>query len=241
MTSISFKTAFAATIVASAALASTSASALTLNTTGLKANATLQFSVEAFGASTAAGVKFAPLGNTAKVGDVVATEAAGTLSVPVFDLPVTKADIAIGWDLSITPTSGDSSGAALRLTTPDQGGDAVLANFVVDFVGKTVYADLIDVFLKTTEKRIPLYSFVEYKPKTISFKGLVLNQRAYLGTLVFAPSVIDKLADALLIAPVLRPGLATAKWGTINIEVTSYKRPNKITNAPYTLEKVPAL
>lgn len=241
MTSISFKTAFAATIVASAALASTSASALVLNTTGLKANATLQFSVEAFGAATAAGVKFAPLGNTTQLANVVATEPAGTLSVAVFALPVTKADVAIGWDLSIKPTSGQSSGAALRLSTPEAGGDAVLANFDVDFVGKVVYADLMDVYLQTTEKRVPVYSFDEVKPQVISFKGFVLNQKSYLGNLVFVPSVIDKLAEALLINPVLRPGLASAKWGTINVEVTSYKRPNKITNTPYTLDKVPAL
>jgi hypothetical protein len=235
----SIKFAFASTLVAVATLGATSASALTLNTTGLKANAVLQFSVAASGSTKAAGVTITNAGNVTKLADAAAVDGQGKpTTVPVFNLPVTKVDVSIGSKLNIIPNYGLSSGAALRLGTPDLGGDAVLANFRVDFKTKIVSADLIDVFEKTTKAAIPLYSFEEVKPQVVSLKGLVLNQKNYLGKLVFVPSVIDPLGNALLIDPVLRAALSELDWGTINVEVTSYKRSPSISDKAFTLANV---
>jgi hypothetical protein len=230
----SIKFAFTSTLVAVATLGATSASALTLNTTGLKANAVLQFSVAAAGSTKAAGVTITNAGNATKLADATVDSS----KVPVFNLPVTKVDVSIGSKLNIIPNYGLSTGAALRLGTPDLGGDAVLANFRVDFKTKIVSADLIDVFEKTTKAAIPLYTFEEVKPQVVSLKGLVLNQKNYLGKLVFVPSVIDPLGNALLIDPVLRTALATLDWGTINVEVTSFKRSPAISDKAFTLANV---
>lgn len=227
----SFKFAISSMMVAVGLAAATSASALTLNTTGLKANATFQLSTQAYGSSTAAGVTFAPAGTTT----AGAVDAAGN---PSYIMPVTKATVAIGWDLSIKATYGESSGAALRLGTPATGGDAVLANFAIDYANKKVIADLIDVYEKTTVSKMPLYTFDVTVPEVISLKGFVLNQSSTIGNLKFTPQAEAGLAQALLIDDVLRASLAVIDWGTIKAVVTSYKRPNKISNAPFTLADV---
>jgi len=226
------KFAISSSLLAVAALGSTSASALTLNTTGLKANAVLQFSLEAYGSSSAAGVSFAKGGTITDLPAATVTDSKGNpATVPVFNLPVTKVDVSIGSSLNIVPNYGLSTGAALHLTTKD-GGDAYLANFKVDFKAKTITADLIDAYLKTVE------TFVEVKPQVVSLKGLVLNEKNYLGKLVFTPTVIPKLAGALLISDGLIPALAGLDWGTINVEVTSYKRSPAVSDKAFTLANI---
>ncbi|HEX5371118.1 MAG TPA: hypothetical protein VFW84_00130 [Aquabacterium sp.] len=225
-----FSTKFSLGSIALAAglLASTAASALTLNTTDLKANATFAFSTQAFGSATAAGVTVAAAGNTTRG----ANTAEGN---PSFILPVTKAIVTIGWDLKIRTQSGESSGAALRLETPSLGGVGALANFNIDYTKNIVYCDIIDAFLGTTDAKVALYNGKIVSPEVISLKGFVLNQRSVLGNLIFTPEAAQKVGDVLLIDEVLRASLATIDWGTIEAVVTSYKRPNKISNAPFTL------
>jgi len=232
------KFAISSSLLAVAALGSTSASALTLNTTGLKANAVLQFSLEAYGSSSAAGVSFAKGGTITDLPAATVTDSKGNpATVPVFNLPVTKVDVSIGSSLNIVPNYGLSTGAALHLTTKD-GGDAYLANFKVDFKAKTITADLIDAYLKTVETAVPLYTFVEVKPQVVSLKGLVLNEKNYLGKMVFSPTIIPKLAGALLISDGLIPALAGLDWGTINVEVTSYKRSPAVSDKAFTLANI---
>jgi hypothetical protein len=108
----------------------------------------------------------------------------------------------------------------------------------VDFKAKTITADLIDAYLKTVETAVPLYTFVEVKPQVVSLKGLVLNEKNYLGKLVFTPTVIPKLAGALLISDGLIPALAGLDWGTINVEVTSYKRSPAVSDKAFTLANI---
>jgi hypothetical protein len=235
----SIKFAFASSIVAVAALGATSASALTLNTTGLKANAALVFSPDASGAMKAANVTYTNAGTATKLPDVDAKDNKGNpIKVGSFNLPVTKVDVSIGSSLNIIPNYGLSNGAALRFATPNLGGDAILANFNVNFKTKTITADLIDVFLKTTETAVPLYTFEEVKPQVVSLKGLVLNEKNYLGKLVFTPTMVQKLGDALLIDTVLRASLATLDWGTINVEVTSFKRSPAVSDKAFTIANV---
>jgi hypothetical protein len=232
------KIAVSSSLLAFAALASSSASALTLNTTGLKANAVLQFSLEAYGSSTAAGISFAKGGTITDLPAATVTNSQGNpAKVPVFNMPVTKVDVSIGPKLNIIPNYGLSTGAALHVTSAD-GGDAYLANFKVDFKTKTITADLIDAYLKTVETAVPLYTFEEVKPQVVSFKGLVLTEKNFLGKMVFTPTIIPKLADALLISPGLIPALAGLDWGTINVEVTTYKRSPAVSNKAFTLANI---
>jgi hypothetical protein len=232
------KIAISSSLVAFAALASSSASALTLNTAALKANAVLQFSLEAFGSSSAAGISFAKGGTITDLPAATVSNSQGNpTTVPVFNLPVTKVDVSIGSSLNIIPNYGLSTGAALHVTSAD-GGDAYLANFKVDFKNKIITADLIDAYLKTVETALPLYTFVEVKPQVVSLKGLVLNEKNYLGKLVFTPTIIPKLTNALLVSPGLVPALAGLDWGTINVEVTSYKRSPAVSDKAFTLANI---
>ncbi|HEX5371119.1 MAG TPA: hypothetical protein VFW84_00135 [Aquabacterium sp.] len=208
--------------------AASSASALTLDTSGLKANATFAFSTQAFGSATAAGVTIAAAGNT--------TQGANTAEGnPTFIMPVTKATVSIGWDLKIKTQSGESLGSALRLETPALGGVGALANFTIDYTKNIVYCDIIDAYMGTTAPKVALYTGKMVGAEVISLKGLVLNQNSTLGNLIFTADAAQKVGDVLLIDEVLRASLATIDWGTINAVVTSYKRPNKISNKAFTL------
>jgi hypothetical protein len=217
------------------------AQALTLNTSGLKSDAAFTLSLSASGSLKATGTEMYAAENstTTNLPAVnVVDERGNARTVPSFNMPITSADVKIGLDLKISPNSGVSNGAALRITTP-LGGDAVLANFKVDYKAKIVYADLIDVYLKTTEKAVPLYTFAEYKPQSMSLKGLVLNQRTYCGNLVFTPTSLSKLTDALLLDETLVNAIKNLDWGTIDTVVTSFKRSPALSGKPYTLADVP--
>lgn len=241
MNSKAIKFSVTSMVALAAAVAATSASALTLNTTALKSDAIFTLTLDAEGSMNAAGVTIAPSGNstTTALPRVPATDIGGnTGTVSSFNMPITTVDIKVGLDLKVKPNSGQSNGAALRLQSID-GGDAVLANFKVDYNAKIVYADLFDVYLGTVEKQVPLYNFTEYKPQVLSLKGLVLNQRTYCGNLTFTETMKPKLVEALLIREQFVPALSTLKWGTIDTVVTSYKRSPALSGKPYTLADVP--
>jgi hypothetical protein len=213
---------------------STSASALTLNTTGLKANATLTFSVPAYYSATGKGVdiKFRGLGNMTYNGDVpvIDPEVGEASPVPQFNLPVTKADVTIGWDLKVRAKSGDSVRSALELNR--RGVPLVLANFKVDFDNKVLLCDFIKADGTVTHGG--LYSFVEIVPQNISLKGLVLNQTVTIGKLVLTESARNLMGDTLNLSAPLRATLVEQDWGTIAIQVTSYKRSPAASDRPFT-------
>lgn len=240
MTTATFKTVLGSIALAAGLAATTSASALTLNFTGTESNAVLTFSLPAKGSAAAAGIVFTPMGNTTRLADLSVVGSNGRPgTVPVYNLPVTKADVSIAWDFKISTNWGESAGAALRLTSADSGGDLGLANFYIDFKKKVIYADVIDVVKKTTAKRSSIYSFVDVVPEVVSLKGFVLNQTAKLGNMVLTESAVTQLGDGLGLDEVLRTPLIDLDWGTLDIKVTSYKRAVKITNTPFTLANVP--
>ena len=160
-------------------------------------------------------------------------------TAPVYNFPITKADVSLSWDLKATPNTGLTNRSALRFT--NEFGDVVLANFDVDFKGQVLYCDLIDTVAGTTAKRIPLYTFIKTQPDSTSLKGFVLNQTGQLGKLVFTKEAADRLAAGLNIDDVLRSTLEVIDWGKIDIKVTSYKRSPKVNDKPLTLADVPAL
>lgn len=235
----SFKLAFGSALLASGLAFSGAASALTLNTTGLKANSVLTFTVSAFGSSTAAGISFRPLGNMTRLADVsvIDPETGEPELVPSFNQPVTKADIKIGWDLKITPTAGDATRSALQILRGSR--TATLANFSVNFEKSILFGDVI---LKdgTTKSQIAIYNFVKNPDLVISFKNLVLNQTQSIKNLVFTQELQDILGTELALSAPLKATLATQDWGTIDIKVTSYKRSPAVSNKPLVAADIPA-
>lgn len=229
----SIKTAFSAALLAGGlAMSSAAHAGIPLNTTGLKANAKLTFSVAAFGASSAANITFKELGNTTKLGDITVIDPESGLeeTVPQYNLPVTKAIVSIGWNLKITADSGNSTRSALQINRGTR--SAVLANFVVDFKGKVLYADVITGGVTTPKAAI--YTFVETVPQKISFPKLVLNQSVTIGQLNFTEQAQTLLGDALALSAPLRASLAALDFGKIEILVTSYKRSPAVSDKPFT-------
>ena len=238
MFTLKFKTALgSAFLVGGMAISSVAHAGIPLNTTGLKANSVLTFSVAAFGASTAAGIKFNGLGNTTQLADLTVIDPESGLEeqVPQFNFPVTKAIVSIGWNLKITADSGDATRSVLQINRGNR--SASLANFVVDFKGKTLYADVITSGVTTP--RAAIYKFVEVVPQKISFPNLVLNQSVTIGELYFTEQAQTLLGDALALSAPLRASLAGLDFGKIAILVTSYKRSPAVSNKPFTAADLP--
>ena len=231
-----FKSAVVGSVLATGLAFSGAASAgITLDTSGLQADATLKFSVPAIAATNLISVEFGALGNTVFLGKTQETEGTAVQQVPSFRLPVTKATVSIGWDLKITANSGESSRSALALTVPNA--KVVLANFAIDFDKKIVYADVI--INGVTAKKSPIYTFVETVPQAISFKNLVLNQSVTLGNLKFTEASAKQVGDGLLVPEGLQGVLKQIDYGTIKVLVTSYKRTPKTNATPFTAADIP--
>lgn len=233
-----FKSAVGGLFLAAGLAFSGAASAgITLDTSGLKADAVLKFSPKAAGASTAANIGFTPLGNTTALptSEVIDPDTEEPVTIQSFNMPVTKATVSIGWDLKITANNGQSSRSALWIKKGSR--SVALANFSIDFDKKVVYADIITGGVTTSKATI--YTFVETVPQKISFKNLVLNQSVTLGNLVFTESTANAIGDALNLAGPLRAVLSTLDYGTISILVTSYKRTPKANATPFTAADIP--
>lgn len=236
----SFKSAVVGSVLATGLAFSGAASAgITLDTSGLKADATLQFLNAAYGPSTAAGISFGPLGNTVQLPDAMELDPFIGMEFPVprFGMPVTKATISIGWDLKITANNGQSSRSALNLKRGNL--QVVLANFSIDFDKKIVYADVFTNG-QLTKAKSTIYTFEVVEPQKISFKNLVLNQSVKIGTLKLTAESQDSLANGLGLQGPIRDTLATLDFGTIAVLVTSYKRtPSKANATPFTAADIP--
>ena len=235
----SFKLAFGSALLASGLAFSGAASALTLNTTGLKANSVLTFTVAAFGSSSAAGITFRPLANMTRLADVdvLDPETGEMVPTPSFNQPVTKADIKIGWDLKITPVAGDAIRPGLQIIRGQR--TATLANFSVNFEQKILYGDVILKDGTTLTKRA-IYTFKDNGDLVISFKNLVLNQTQSVSNLIFTQELQDVLATELALSAPLKATLATTDWGTIAVKVTSFKRSPAVSNKPLVAADIPA-
>ncbi len=215
------------------------AQALTLNTAGLKANANLTFGATAIANAKAATVQLSEFANTSRLADVDGTLANGkVVKVPVYQFPITKADVSVTWQLKVKPNYGISNHAGLRMIS--DGGDVMLANFKVDYNAKIMSADVYDVFRKEViATGMPLYTFDQTKADVISLKGLVLNMTNQIGNLKFTPVAVDNLSAGLGLDPVLATALSQLDWGKLDVKVTSYARKPKVNDAPLTLADMP--
>jgi hypothetical protein len=244
MMTVTTRLTLAGVFAASALTVSTGAQALTLNTSGLQAVSVLTFSVAGFGSATAAGVSFVPLGNMTKIGDVevLDPEIGETSLVPSYNQPVTKADIKIGWDLKITPQSGQATRSALQLVRNGRNGTknwVVLANFDVSFKDKVLYGDVF-TSTGTVLTRVPVYSFKDNGDLKISLKGLSLNMTQTISELYFNSITSDQIASVLALSAPLKASLVGTDWGTIAIKVNTNLRIPKVSNKPLTIADIPA-
>lgn len=228
----------------SAAVVSAPASALVLNTSGLKANSVLTLSPAGVSTTTNTGVTLVALGNMTKTGEVAAYDAETdtTTQVPVYNQPVTKADVSIGWDLKVKPTSGQAVRSALQLVRNGKAGTknwVVLANFDVNFKDKVLYGDVF-TSQGSVLNHVPVYNFKDNGDLKIGLKGLSLVMTQSISQLVFDPITVDQIATALNLSKPLRSALETIDWGGIAISVNSNLRIPAVSTKPLTIADIPA-
>lgn len=217
-------------LAAGLALSGLAHSAITLNTTGSDANSVFTFSTTAVGQMGLVNVSVAatPGSHTtlASLTDQVDAESGLTVQVPAFNMPVTKAVINVGWDLKITPVSGDAIRSALNLTRPGGRGQpdkkVVLANFRINFPGQVMNADIITA--TGTSANVPLYNFTDNKDTKISLAGIIVRMTGSFKDMIFDNAAADKIGDGLAIAEVLRAPLKAAQWGGVTIKVDALKK-----------------
>jgi hypothetical protein len=218
-----FKYSFkAAGIAAVTTLAmSTSAHALTLDTTFLQANSVFSLSQEALDAMSAASTNMSALGNAS----------AATSTTAAFNLPVTKVDVSLGlppFSPLVTPNWGDATGSALSITRGSR--SVVLANFVIDYSKDLVLADI--TANGVTTKNTSLYSFTATDLK-IGLNGLTLNMHQQLSNLVFTDTALASFTSGLNLSKALVTPLKTLDFGTITIDINGALR-SPINATPYT-------
>lgn len=220
----SFKTAVSGLLLVAGMAVGATASALALNTTALKANSTLQFSDEAFAALQGANVSFSALGNASAGGGKIIDD----VLVPSFNLPVTEADVSIGWNLKISPNSGEAVGSALLVKRGLN--QMALANFNIDYKSEQVFADVI---IKGVTTNMAIYSFDPQTDLKIGLSGLSLTMNQTLGNLQLTTQAQDTFASALKLSAPLKSALSGLNFGTITIDIaTSLRKP--VSDTPFT-------
>jgi hypothetical protein len=196
---------------------STSASALSLDTTYLQANSTLQFSASAYNATNLLDISFSTMGNAYQSGSVTT----GNTSVPTFVLPVTNADVSIGWNLKISPNSGEAIGSGLLLTRGYA--QLGLANFAIDYTTDKVYAD---VMWGGKSTNMAVYSFTEQTDLKIGLNGLALTMNQTLGNLKLTGQAVDTFASVLGVDDLFKGVMSGLNFGTITIDIkTALRKP----------------
>lgn len=200
---------FAATALALAAglaIGGAANAAITLNTTGSNSNATFTFSTVAVGQMGLVNVKVAAAdgSNTTLIGvtPTVDAESGLTVDVPSFNMPVTKASFNVGWDLKISPVSGEALRSALILSRPAGRGQpdlrVALANFRIDFAKQVMNAD---VFTSAgANLNIPLYNFTDDKNTKLSLVGVVVRMTGTISNFIFEDATADIIGNGLNIA-----------------------------------------
>lgn len=217
MNMLSFRNGCVALVATVGMGVSGSASALSLDTTFLQATSTLQFSASAYNATNLLNISFSSLGNTYQNGSVTTNG----VSVPTFVLPVTNADVSIGWNLKISPNSGDATGSGLLLTRGYA--QLGLANFSIDYTTDKVYADVLAGGKSTN---MAVYSFTELTDLNIGLKGLSLTMNQTLGTLKLTNEAANTFASVLGIDDVFKGVMLGLDFGTITIDInTGLRKP----------------
>lgn len=203
---------------------SSAASALSLDTTYLQANSTLQFSSSAFNATNLLDISFSTMGNAYQSGSVTTNG----IRVPTFVLPVTNADVSIGWNLKLSPNSGDATGSGLLLTRGYA--QLGLANFSIDYGTDKVYAD---VMWGGKSTNMAVYSFTEQTDLKIGLNGLALTMNQTLGNLKLTGQAIDTFASVLGVDDVFKGVMTGLNFGTITIDIKTALR-SPISDNPLT-------
>ncbi|WP_374592703.1 PEP-CTERM sorting domain-containing protein [Aquabacterium sp.] len=199
-----FKLSAAALLIAAAVPAS--ALTVTLPTSALQANAVMTFSNDSVQALNGVGITRSALGTSTSL------DSTGTS----FNLPVTSTTMNISLlPPAITPTSGQSMGAALGLTLGSN--TVTLGNMSIDFSKKTVTADTwVNGANKTS---MVIYNFNIAQGLSVSMTG-GLHLAESLNHLTLTQGAADMIANGLNINPYLRPALTMLDYGSININIT---------------------
>lgn len=216
----------AAGLVAFASLTlSSSASALTLDTTFVQANSVFALSQDALDAMDAASTSMSALG--------IASQAGSSSS---FNLPVTKVDVSLGlppFSPLVSPNWGDATGSALAITRGSR--TVTLANFVIDYSKDLVLADI--TANGVTTKGTSLYSFTA-TDLNIGLNGLTLNMHQQLSNLVFTDTALASFTSGLNLSKALATPLKTMDFGTITIDINGALR-SPVNATPFTVTSVP--
>lgn len=220
----------AAGIAAASALAmSTSAQALTLDTTFLQANSVFALSQDALDVMSASSTTMSSLGNASAAASI--KSATGDM-LPAFNLPVTKVDVSLGlppFSPLVSPNWGNATGSALAITRGSK--SVVLANFVIDYSKDLVLADI--TANGVTTKNTSLYSFTATDLK-IGLNGLTLNMHQKLSNLTFTESALTSFTSGLSLSKALATPLRTLDFGSITIDINGALR-SPINATPYTV------
>jgi hypothetical protein len=227
--------------VVALSVASAASAGIPLALTGFDANANFTLAPRAQAAVRAGSITLAPAGNATKLPNVKLPDASGKeVSVAVFGMPATKADIslaAVSGALPVRVNSGAASGSALMIESAETGGKVILANFNIDFNKHLVYADIIDANTKVTSKSQPLYTFVDKEVGKAKLTGLKLTVHSEIASLTFTPQAVTQMANSLGLGDIFVDLMASLDWGTIVVDVNMTKpRATKINAAAYVLK-----
>ena len=204
----------AAIVVGGFALAGSATAAVTLNTSGLKANSTLTLSKTALDLAAKNGMSYSAGGN--------ATGSGGT-----FALPVTQAVLNVGLFTPTTPVSGKSIGSAVVITK-GSGSNAKrvgLANFSVDYNTHQISGDVV---FGEKSTNMGLFTFKEQSPLKISLKGLSLTMNQTIGNLTLTSAANTAIGASLGLSASATSSFSAVNFGTVVIDITTAKRSGKL-------------
>lgn len=215
----SLRVAFSGVLLAGGMAAASSASALVLDTSDNKANATLQLSTSAKNLLSNSAINLSARGN--------ATSSNGS----TFVLPVTEANISVGF-FKLTPISGEAMGSAIAITKSGNTKLVGIGNFSLDFSNNTVYSD---VFVNGQTTNMGLFTFNEKTDLKLGLSlsgGLTLYNT--LDNLKLTTAGKDTFASALNLSAGLADQFAALNWGTIQVNITSALRKPPVSTTPFT-------
>lgn len=196
---------------------SASAATVTLNTAGKKATATLVLSKAATDLSKQSGISYGAGGN-AYTGSTAGT----------FVLPITKSVVDVGWNLKLSPVSGEAIGSALLATKGTK--SLALANFKIDYASDKISGDFITNGQTTN---MSLFTFNEQSPRTLKLSGLSLTMNQTLGNLKLTSASASALGGALGLSSGLQSTFGATDFGALTIDVSTMSR-KAVSTKPYT-------
>jgi hypothetical protein len=193
---------------------------LTIPTNFLNADSILSFSELGVGGFKALGISTTALGNTTEV----------SKSPLAYNLPVTKLTVQ-----GIKPSGGSAIGSALELERLKDSGvrrKLVLANFVIDFKNKLVFADA--TYNGKTVASTSIFTFNEQTPLAIKYKfPLKITANQVLDQLFLTPEAQAAFKEGLDLPNFTKPILEQTDYGTITVDVKVSLRKKPISTRPY--------